>query len=303
MDHIGCEYIGNLLSRKTTPKDLEPFDLYETEGFGLLIPTKSPPVSELRISPRHPSYMAVIYFEKDAENMNYYFGEMISPDIPHDNKTRLHYYCLLFEKEFFERVYAMYSEVLPLFKGNTFRIYGDILRDLNSFALEYARHDCRCEKTLPLRAELIVHKVVRGILMDRADCAKPISDDFSVAAAQNYMEVHYGEDMNVTSLSLLGYEMTACFMRRFKKETGVTPLDYLYGVRLHRAARLLKDTNMKIREIAGKCGFQDEERLRTKFVEKYGVSPRTYRRLSGRLRSASEEIDKFLPDRKQKIKV
>lgn len=64
----------------------------------------------------------------------------------------------------------------------------------------------------------------------------------------------------------------------FKKETGLTPLQYLSDKRLENAANYLAANggNQSISEIARQCGFNDPLYFSRVFRRKYGVAPRDY---------------------------
>lgn len=287
-------YIKKFVGKSITQKDISYFDCYSTPNFGLLIPTQSPDSAVLCQYPRHHCYTLFIFFEKDAHNMNYYYGDLFSPDVPHDNQTRLHHYCLMFEKKYFEERFKMYSDELPVYNFKSVKIYGDMLKLLNSFALECSRNEPNCEITLNAQAEIITHKVIRSILCENVSETMPVSDDYSVAAAQNYMELHYAEDISVTELANLGYELVSCFMRRFKKETGITPMEYLGGIRMKKACTFLKEDDISVSEIAEKCGFDTEEKFRTRFKEKFGVSPEQYREVNSAVKNSVDSVKAVL---------
>lgn len=286
--------IKNFVGKNITSEDLSYFDCYSASRFGLLIPIKNPPANVLYQYPRHPCYTLFIFFEKDTDNMNYYYGDLFSPDVPHDNQTRLHHYCLMFEKEYFEERFKMYSEELPFYDFTSVKIYGDMLKLLNSFALECSRNESNCEIILDAQAEIITHKVIRSILCENVSETKPVSEDYSVAAAQNYMERHYAEDINITELAGLGYELVSCFMRRFKKETGVTPMEYLNGIRLKYARKLLKESDMPFSEIAEKCGFETEGKFYVRFKESFNITPEQYREINKEIKKAVDSVKAVL---------
>ena len=287
-------YIKNFVGKNITAEDLSYFDCCSTPNFGLLIPVKSPASDALRQYPRHQCYTLFIFFEKDTHNMNYYYGDLFSPNVPHDNQTRLHHYCLMFEKEYFEERFKMYSDDLEVYNFKSVKIYGDMLKLLNSFALEYSRNEPNCGIILEAQAEIITQKVIRSILCENISEAKPVSEDYSIAAAQNYMERHYAENINVTELANLGYELVSCFMRRFKKETGLTPMEYLCGIRMKNARKLLKESDLSVSETAKKCGFETEEKFRVRFKETYGVTPEQYREVNKEIKKASDSVKAVL---------
>jgi transcriptional regulator GlxA family with amidase domain len=66
--------------------------------------------------------------------------------------------------------------------------------------------------------------------------------------------------------------------RRFKAETGATPLRWLLWARVERTRELLETTDLPVERIAHIAGFGSAASLRTHFRERVGGSPSAYRR-------------------------
>jgi YesN/AraC family two-component response regulator len=67
------------------------------------------------------------------------------------------------------------------------------------------------------------------------------------------------------------------FSRTFKREHGVTFRDYLTGVRIQEAARLLSGAGASVVDIACAVGFNDHSQFSRLFRRHMGVTPRAYR--------------------------
>jgi transcriptional regulator GlxA family with amidase domain len=67
------------------------------------------------------------------------------------------------------------------------------------------------------------------------------------------------------------------FSRSYKAKTGRSPAKAVEIFRLEAARRLLEETDQSIDRIALRCGFGDEERMRTTFQRHLAISPRDYR--------------------------
>ncbi|AXK31712.1 helix-turn-helix domain-containing protein [Streptomyces armeniacus] len=65
--------------------------------------------------------------------------------------------------------------------------------------------------------------------------------------------------------------------RRFREETGSTPLQWLLWARTERARELLEATDLPVEHIAHICGFGSAVSLRAHFRRRLGSSPATYR--------------------------
>ena len=63
-----------------------------------------------------------------------------------------------------------------------------------------------------------------------------------------------------------------------KKDTGETFKELLTKKRIETAKELLMDTNMKVREISEKCGYNDQHYFSYCFKKYTGVSPNSCRR-------------------------
>jgi AraC-like DNA-binding protein len=66
------------------------------------------------------------------------------------------------------------------------------------------------------------------------------------------------------------------FRRCFSSEIGVTPLEYLTGLRIEEAKKLLAQSYMSVAEVASRCGFTDSYYFSNKFHREVGVTPRDY---------------------------
>ena len=71
---------------------------------------------------------------------------------------------------------------------------------------------------------------------------------------------------------------------RFHRVTGRLLSHFLKEKRLGKAARLLKAGNLRVSQIARRCGFDSENYFRQQFRERFGMSPRQFR-TNGRLRA------------------
>jgi AraC-like DNA-binding protein len=70
------------------------------------------------------------------------------------------------------------------------------------------------------------------------------------------------------------------FAQRFAALTGETPSRYLAGLRIDRAAALLRDTDDSILAIALAVGYANEQALSKAFARRYDSAPGRYRRAS-----------------------
>jgi AraC-like DNA-binding protein len=73
---------------------------------------------------------------------------------------------------------------------------------------------------------------------------------------------------------------------RFHRITGRLLSQFLKEKRLEKAAKLLKGGNLRVSQVARRCGFDSENYFRQQFRLRFGMSPRQFRS-NGTLRSAT----------------
>ena len=78
----------------------------------------------------------------------------------------------------------------------------------------------------------------------------------------------------MVALSLRSQETLCRAMKRF---SGVTPSEYVNALRLSEAAKLLRNTDMRILDIQLECGFECTSHFNERFRREFGLSPSKYR--------------------------
>ena len=124
---------------------------------------------------------------------------------------------------------------------------------------------------LPLYGQLIAASLATR---DQKPMHSEIVQKLENDILENYPDCGY--DLN---LFLNALPFSAGYVKKvFKKETGLTPLQYLTDKRLENAASNLAMSGGKgnISEIAYQCGFSEPLYFSRLFKRKYGVSPRSY---------------------------
>ena len=70
-------------------------------------------------------------------------------------------------------------------------------------------------------------------------------------------------------------------MRIFKKEFGVTPMNYLQSHRLNYAKKYLTNTRYTLRMISAELGFSNSYYFAAWFKKLTGIAPGKYRKSNG----------------------
>lgn len=98
-----------------------------------------------------------------------------------------------------------------------------------------------------------------------------------VARIKEYIAANLSRDTSLTAISDHFHFSQEYLLRLFKKEEGITILQYINDLKLKRAKELLRNPDLQVRDIAELLGFNDNSYFIRFFKSKTGVSPRIYR--------------------------
>lgn len=101
-----------------------------------------------------------------------------------------------------------------------------------------------------------------------------------IKQAMDYIQENYDKDLNMAVVSNYISMNYSLFSYSFKEYTGSNFVNYLKGIRMEEAKRLLAETDMRIIEISQKVGYDNEKHFMKIFKTSVGVSPSEYRKNS-----------------------
>lgn len=93
-----------------------------------------------------------------------------------------------------------------------------------------------------------------------------------------WMLEHLATALTVDTMAAHAAVSRRTFARRFRAETGTTPVQWLLAQRVLHARRLLETTREPVAKIATHCGFGSAPAFRAHFARSTGTSPMAYRR-------------------------
>ena len=94
----------------------------------------------------------------------------------------------------------------------------------------------------------------------------------------NYLRENLAESHSIDKLAKKISMSRSTFTRHFKKETGMTLVNWLINERLLYSKDLLEESSLSIEQIAELCGFKNTTSFRQYFKKRYQVSPNTWRK-------------------------
>ncbi|WP_261305155.1 response regulator transcription factor [Paenibacillus andongensis] len=99
----------------------------------------------------------------------------------------------------------------------------------------------------------------------------------TIDKAVKYIEEHYEQDCSLTDVASYVQMNPSYLSVLFKKATGERFKNYLNRMRMDKAALLLRNSDMKISEIASATGFDEPNYFTNVFRQQYQMSPKEFR--------------------------
>jgi len=113
----------------------------------------------------------------------------------------------------------------------------------------------------------------------------------AIHTLQQWVLEHLREDHSVERLAQRVHMSPRHFTRVFRRETGVTPSEFVEVSRVEAARLLLEDTQLPIQTVASRVGFGSTNALRRAFLRQRGLGPAEYRHsLNGAPSSRSQKF-------------
>ncbi|MEQ4209873.1 helix-turn-helix domain-containing protein [Actinopolymorpha sp. B9G3] len=158
---------------------------------------------------------------------------------------------------------------------------GDILTTAGGAAgLDLCLHLVRRDHGSAVAAETARHTVMPlqrdGGQAQVVDYVRPETGR-SLEPMMRWLEDNLATDLTLEAVARRAGTSVRTLNRRFRAQTGTTPLQWLIGRRLQRARELLETTDLSVEEVASWCGFSSAITLRQHFRRTVGTTPLAYR--------------------------
>lgn len=127
------------------------------------------------------------------------------------------------------------------------------------------------------QAALIFHNIIQKIAAHVHKEQTEISSE--AKALKTYLGHHIEDNVSIKELSELIHRSLSQTIRIFKKAFQCTPYDYSLHLKVDAAKLYLKDTSLRIKEIACRLNFSDEHYFSNVFRSKTGMTPKEFRNL------------------------
>jgi transcriptional regulator GlxA family with amidase domain len=102
--------------------------------------------------------------------------------------------------------------------------------------------------------------------------------DYRIKEILVKIERDISHPLRIPNLAALINVSVSHFEHLFKKEVQICPVKYINNLRLEKARHLLETTNLRVQEIRVQVGAMNEAHFLHDFKQKYGATPKNYRK-------------------------
>ena len=113
--------------------------------------------------------------------------------------------------------------------------------------------------------------------MDKMETGSSRFDAELIGNVSNYIEEHYKTGSLSELAEMMNYDVY-WLSREIKKRTGKTYKELLQAKRMNQAVYLLSNSRLSVSDIIESVGYDNTSYFYRKFKERYGVSPKEYRK-------------------------
>lgn len=152
----------------------------------------------------------------------------------------------------------------------------DILRYLNAMVQEATSQSMSYELVCHNLLEILLIKILRHQHFD-LEVGKQSKATKDISFIKHYLETYYHESVQLEDLASMTHLSRFYISHSFKKEIGMSPMEYLIAIRIKESKILLRTTNYSISQVADIVGFTTPTYFSKQFRKSTGISPTDYR--------------------------
>lgn len=161
-------------------------------------------------------------------------------------------------------------------KGYRFSINGYMMDDFDRIFAEAEHREAHYLYVIRDRVFSILCTVLRSAgLAESTELSE--RESFACEIAARYIEDNKNLFLNCADVAAYCNCNEKYLSRRFKRECGMTLLEYIHSVKMKEAERLLLETDTLLSEVAEMLGFSNEYYFNSFFKRHCGMTPGAYR--------------------------
>ena len=125
--------------------------------------------------------------------------------------------------------------------------------------------------------EILIIRLMRNTALAVLTSPQVIPDNRQCAAVKRYIDLHFKESLTLDQLAEQAHMSKYYLSHAFKREYGVSPINYMTHKRIEESKYLLAETDLSLSQIAHLLGFSSLSYFSQVFRRTQSVTPLEYR--------------------------
>jgi len=126
--------------------------------------------------------------------------------------------------------------------------------------------------------EILIIRLMRSTALAVPAESQAVSVNRQCAAVRRYIDLHFKEALTLEQLAEEGHMNKYYLSHAFKREYGVSPINYMIARRIEESKYLLAETDLSMSQISQLLGFSSLSYFSQVFRRTQAVSPKEYRK-------------------------
>ena len=128
--------------------------------------------------------------------------------------------------------------------------------------------------------EILIIRLMRTTSLSIPVEPQAVTSNHQCAAVRRYIDLHFKEPLTLEQLAEEGHMNKFYLSHTFKREYGVSPINYMISRRIEESKYLLAETDLSMSQIAQLLGFSSLSYFSQVFHRTESISPKEYRQTS-----------------------
>ena len=124
--------------------------------------------------------------------------------------------------------------------------------------------------------EILIIRLMRSMELTGAT-PNPVTGNRQCAAVKRYIDMHFKDALTLEHLAEVAHMNKFYLSHSFKREYGISPINYMISRRIEESKYLLAETDLSLSQIAQLLGFSSLSYFSQVFHRTQSISPREYR--------------------------
>lgn len=126
--------------------------------------------------------------------------------------------------------------------------------------------------------EILIIRLMRNTALGIPTQPQTVSTNRQCAAVRRYIDLHFKEPLTLEQLAEEGRMNKFYLSHAFKREYGISPINYLISRRIEESKYLLAETDLSLSQIAQLLGFSSPSYFSQTFSRTQSLTPMEYRK-------------------------